>query len=146
MLIPGTTFSDTDPPPPASETDEIPLLGEPSTLTVSLQVSHDEIESLLISAVEGGSNYWYRELDYDRSKHDCYWKAAFGDGVYMHHSDDYETHPCPFAVTLPRMRWALEEMSRVYPWHFADFVRHNADATTGDVFLQLCVLGELVYG
>jgi hypothetical protein len=33
-----------------------------------------------------------------------------------------------------------------YPRHYADLVEENDDAITGDVFLQLAVFGELIYG
>lgn len=32
------------------------------------------------------------------------------------------------------------------PRHFADWIAGRDDATTGDVFIQLCVFGEVVYG
>jgi hypothetical protein len=32
-----------------------------------------------------------------------------------------------------------------YRSHFGDMMNHN-DATTGDVFLQCCLLGKVVYG
>jgi hypothetical protein len=33
-----------------------------------------------------------------------------------------------------------------YSSHYADVLRENDDADTGDVFLQLCLFGEVVYG
>jgi hypothetical protein len=33
-----------------------------------------------------------------------------------------------------------------YPRHFADLVGEDDDAITGDVWLQLAVFGEVIYG
>jgi hypothetical protein len=33
-----------------------------------------------------------------------------------------------------------------YSHHYADVLNENDDADTGDVFLQLCLFGEVVYG
>jgi hypothetical protein len=37
-------------------------------------------------------------------------------------------------------------MKKEYPYHYADLVEGNDDAETGDVWLQLAVFGELIYG
>ena len=37
-------------------------------------------------------------------------------------------------------------MKSVYPRHFGDAIAENDDATTGDVFLQCCLFGEVVFG
>ncbi len=39
----------------------------------------------------------------------------------------------------------LNVMASKYPRHFADFLNENADGITGDIFLQCCLLGEVVY-
>ena len=40
----------------------------------------------------------------------------------------------------------LEVMADKYPNHFGDAIAGNDDATTGDVFLQCCVFGDVLYG
>jgi hypothetical protein len=40
----------------------------------------------------------------------------------------------------------LQGLAEEHPEHLADFLREEEDAITGDVFVQLCVFGELVYG
>ena len=37
-------------------------------------------------------------------------------------------------------------MANKYTWHFDNFINDNADAETGDVFLQCSVLGDIVFG
>lgn len=41
---------------------------------------------------------------------------------------------------------ALNLMSSKYPRHWGDFLSGNYDAITGDVFIQLALLGDVIYG
>mgnify|MGYP007101836778 CR=1 FL=1 len=49
-------------------------------------------------------------------------------------------------ITLDNVRKGLELMRELYPRHYADLVEENDDLITGDVWLQLTVFGELIYG
>jgi hypothetical protein len=49
-------------------------------------------------------------------------------------------------LDLPAMRRGLQLMAEKYPHHWRDFQTGNDDAATGDVFLQLSLFGEVVYG
>lgn len=40
----------------------------------------------------------------------------------------------------------LDCFHAVAPRHFVDAIGHNDDADTADVFVQLCLFGEIVYG
>jgi hypothetical protein len=40
----------------------------------------------------------------------------------------------------------LALMAKTQPRHWANFVEENEDADTGDVFMQLALLGEVIYG
>ena len=49
-------------------------------------------------------------------------------------------------ITLDNVRKGLELMRDQYPRHYADLVEENDDLITGDVWLQLAVFGEVIYG
>lgn len=49
-------------------------------------------------------------------------------------------------ITISDVQKGLELMRDQYPRHYADLVEENDDAITGDVWLQLAVFGELIYG
>lgn len=49
-------------------------------------------------------------------------------------------------ITLDDVKKGLELMRDLYPRHWADLVEEDDDLTTGDVWLQLTVFGELIYG
>ena len=55
---------------------------------------------------------------------------------------DTAKHP----LTIDNVRRGLELMRDEYPRHFADLVEEQDDAITGDVWLQLAVFGEVIYG
>ena len=40
----------------------------------------------------------------------------------------------------------LTIMAEKYPKHWADFLEEDGDNDTADVFIQCCVLGDVVYG
>lgn len=40
----------------------------------------------------------------------------------------------------------LRVMALKYPRHFANFLSDNYDAITGDVFVQCCLFGEILFG
>ena len=70
--------------------------------------------------------------------------ATFVRDTYAEGEDDenYKTLVLDGAAILR----GLKIMAEKYPKHFADFMTGNDDAITGDVFLQCCLLGEIVYG
>lgn len=113
------------------------------------------VEDLMVSALEGGSNYWYLIDDVDPIKKVtpemkdeplvCRLIKAIelGTKVVILDIED-ETK----LGVLDKKSFAKAEilMIKKYPHHFADAMAENGDAITGDVFFQLAVMGELVYG
>jgi hypothetical protein len=131
------------------------------TSPVTVEVSKDQVAGLLCCAFEGGSNYWYL-IDNDRcvkppevdpelqkSWGDFFhiaWPLSEGgslDIVDRELPDEEQEH---WTLNWEACKRGLEVMARKYPRHFADFVGENDDAITGDVFLQCCLFGKLVYG
>lgn len=131
--------------------------------TATFSVTNRQVSDLLCCAFEGGSNYWYAELDYDLGE--GYTIADFRKGGRCQYPDTY-FHWCQLVPlvegcavvfkdseegTKLRLDHAAIErgvrvMSAKYPKHFANWMSEDFDAETGDVFLQCCVFGEVVYG
>jgi hypothetical protein len=133
-----------------------------STVNISVPVSEERIKGLLCSAFEGGSDYWIKSIQRIHPNYDI---ADFRkDGKF--NSEDHYWHPhqiiplvsgCSLVITAEDDdnkytldRAALEKglalMAEKHLNHFNDFVQETDDATTGDIFLQLCLFSELVYG
>lgn len=49
-------------------------------------------------------------------------------------------------VTRAVVEEALQKLATDYPDIFNDIVTDNADAITGDMLLQICVMGDVIYG
>lgn len=124
-------------------------------MNITTTISDRQMADLLCSAFEGGSNYWIHTLHVVKGIDDgrpwgeeytpSYIRAPFStDGCVQIQQEDGAA-----MVVLDRaaLQNGAQLMAEKYPRHFADALSEsNADATTGDVFLQLCVLGEIVYG
>lgn len=139
-------------------------------IPVTQQVGMDAIQNLLCSAFEGGSNYWYfikGQHAPSRYDHLTYpGENPAKPNIYKH--IDYPTNPDGFLLItangdekdeeikgqrewkldLDAIAKGLQVMATKYPKHFADAIADDgsADATTGDVFLQCCCFGEIIFG
>ena len=123
---------------------------------------HEHLTDLLSVATYG--NYWPAIKAYksDADKglfDDCdcredKWAKALMNGkgvvVYDCYEMDSELNDGEEATkyrrTMDGVRKGLELMRDQYPRHYADLMEEEDDAVTGDVWLQLAVFGELIYG
>jgi len=130
---------------------------------VEMEVTDEMIYSLLCCALEGGSNYWYRiakykvpaypiarEMGGEIFKHLDYPTSPDG-GIYLYDSvDDDEpgifTKDRTFLLDKAALERGIELMAKTYPERIKEVLEENEDADTGDVFLQLCMFGEVIYG
>lgn len=152
------------------KTEHPVINGDFAEIQRPITVAKMSVISLLVSALEGGSNYWYCNAHYDLPK-----GIEFGDfrpggkfspedSEYFHplqiipfvegcaltiedtEAVDDDGEPKKYRVDVYALKRGLEIMSKKYPSHFQDFITENDDSETGDVFLQCCVFGELIYG
>lgn len=49
-------------------------------------------------------------------------------------------------LTAEKVRKGVERMAAKYPHHMKNLLDDNSDAETGDVLVQLALLGDIVYG
>lgn len=125
-------------------------------MLVEIEITNEQIAGLLITAFEGGSNYWCK-IDYEKSvKPEVLWKFGYeevypriqwplseGGRIFVTniHGDSERGY-----LDLSSIKRGLNLMAQDHPRHFSDILKNNEDATTADVFLQCCVFGEVVYG
>ena len=132
-------------------------------MDVKISIPDDKIRGLLCCALEGGSNYWYQivgEELRDGLTHkdfqeggsqtgETYWHPSqlipFVEGcsVVFSTGDDPDSR---YKLDKAAIEKGLALMQQKYTRHWGDFMAENDDATTGDVFLQLCLFGSVVYG
>lgn len=129
----------------------------------SISIDSNRIADLIITALEGGSNYWY-SIDKKKSKApspDKLWQFPEGDSLrdtlYFHvqwplseggsvHIYDNETGDYRGDLNLESLQKGLDVMQDKYPKHMADFLSEHEDGDTADVFLQCCLFGEVIFG
>ena len=111
-----------------------------NTISVRYHVKLDEIKDLIDSASRG-SAYWAdsQNLGYES-------QVAI---IFNHHAveivdneDDKKLH----RLNLEKVKKGLTVMAKKEPKHFADFIKQEYDQVTGDVFLQCCLFGKVIYG
>lgn len=131
-------------------------------LTQSHFLTQEGLSDLLSVATFG--NYWptikIKRSEYhlaEEYKNECLedkWAAILINGGTLVVYDEYEMDnelndnelPTKYTLTLKDVRKGLRLMKKEYPSHYADLVEENDDAITGDVWLQLAVFGEVIYG
>ena len=121
---------------------------------------------LLETALYGGSNYWYWLSD---ESHDIVMKygetengsfsekmmAAInaGENIKIHDAEEFDEdnlNECLLGIINLESIVKGEKIMRENPKyvrHYADAISEmEGDSTTADVWFQLCVMGELVFG
>ena len=112
-----------------------------------IEVTDEQLKDLLCCAFEGGSNYW---IDYARRHEAKDTRAEFIFEVPFTPNNYVELRPLEeeesVNLTYESLKEGLRIMAEQYPHHMSDLLNDNADATTGDAYLQCCVFGEVIYG
>lgn len=112
----------------------------PITITTTKKVTKQDISDLFSCAMSG-STYWACDLEPLGKGGQCL-EDNMLKGFKITDTEEQKV----YTVTPVQIERALQLMADKYPRHWIDFINENTDATTGDVFLQLCVFKEVVYG
>jgi len=130
------------------------------SVTATVEIPLKRVSDLLCCALEGGSDYWCQIKKYVAPK-----ELVFRlDTKHVYHRLDYPLNeggalhiivsgadlkaekPDTYTLNLPAISRGLQIMVEKFPQHFADFMSTEEDAETGDVFLQCCLFGDVVFG
>lgn len=130
-------------------------------IDINIAVSIEDIENLLCSAFEGGSNYWAEVKgkrapaewtyfgDYNEKKTKyLHLYPLNGGGVMIQDIEENGSQRLekPAELNQAKLKKGLQIMAQEYPKHFSSILTDDTDAETGDVFLQCCLFGEIIYG
>ena len=129
----------------------------PHETSVTMDIPDQRIQDLLTSALEGGSNYWYIIKKYNyppgQTKQSLgiefpHIELPFKGGSLLIGDREAEKGDTTYDKILDRaaINQGMKLMAEKYPKHYSDFLSENDDAATGDVFLQLTLFGEVVFG
>lgn len=128
-------------------------------LITTANVSFQRVADLLCCAIEGGSTYWAEIVKVKEPK-ECSFlmdSDSGGEGHKPYLSDypfnggsitfsDGEGDMPDSVLDLESIKKGLQVMAIDHPRHWQAFLNENEDADTGDVFLQCCLYGEVVFG
>ena len=127
-----------------------------AAIRLTSNIPLQRISDLLCSAFEGGSNYWYRIARYqvpatytfrtDPKQLYKHLDVPLNVGGVVFIEDREGGDGKTYELSLTSIQEGLAVMARDFPRHYADFLGENDDAETGDVFLQCCLFGDVVYG
>lgn len=108
-------------------------------ITVKIELDEEVVIGCLLNGLETTS--WCRVPNYHFERV----KDRYQRGLDISCQDAYdEENPC--YINRSKVEGGLKLMAEEHPRHFKDLISDNFDAITSDVFLQLAIFGELVYG
>lgn len=125
----------------------------------SHEITLQQLSDLLVTAFEGGSNYWISSVHYTMpEKIDFLPDGAMNQKAQPRYSYVPLNEGGSILIKGDGMtEWKVLNMEAIkrgifflgaWEWssrHLVNIVNDNADAETADVFLQLCIFGELVF-
>jgi hypothetical protein len=123
-------------------------------MELKLNIPDDKIDILLSSAFNGGMTSQWARVKLGKKPEGIVpeeiaeWPTLGGSVIVI----DMEHEPKPKEHILDRaaLKRGLRVMATLKPGegghHFGDFMAGNGDEITGDVFIQCCLFGEIVYG
>lgn len=130
-----------------------------TTVTVEQKVDANDIVNLLVTAFDGNmTSMWARaetdmpdEPDWSWCKNPeqwkdvrkCYVASYCGGSVTM---IDLEDDDKRYRLDKAALEKGIKVMAEKFPRHFSDFLTENDDAITGDVYVQCCCFGDVIYG
>ena len=144
--------------------------------TTEIKFSYEDFENLLISALEGGSNYWciarpktpsaeaLRIFEKIERSDECdegmkglamseliaryVWAGGRVEfqGAENTGYVEYDNESSVWEFDLDGVMRGFKLMQETQPRHWSDFKRDNADADTADVWFQLALMGEITFG
>jgi hypothetical protein len=120
--------------------------------TILVEIKREILTDLLVSALNGGSNYWMEVQG-----------SSMQDGQLEANIEDFESDaPVRYRVNANTMSLGLQRLANRMmlertkeEWHlspanaarvFGAAISQSGDAHTADIVLQMGVLGEVLYG
>ena len=120
----------------------------------TVRIPEQKINNLIVSAIEGGSSYWarFKFPDAWKDKYQSYEQIPMQEGQIE--VFDIETDELLGILNKVAIQAGMQLMAdckdikgkQVPSRHFKNIATDNEDAETADVFMQLSVMGEIVFG
>tara|TARA_R110000868_G_scaffold248752_3_gene505280 strand:- start:542 stop:940 length:399 start_codon:yes stop_codon:yes gene_type:complete len=120
------------------------------------EISYDLFEGILVTALEGGSNYWYMIDLNDTGVPDTKYpnepnsvrvaKMIWYDKINLRVLDIEDQEVLLGEVNLTTIKTAFERICSQYPETYLNLIKEEYDADDADVFFQIATMGEVTFG
>lgn len=107
------------------------------TIAIRSHIDTGDIKNLIDSASRGSAYWCNNDLGYESETI----KALTIKGCIVSDSEEEKHH----LLNITKIKKGLTVMAKKYPNDFADFIKSDYDQNTGDIFLQCCLFGEVIY-
>lgn len=128
-------------------------------LQITKQIPTEILENVFVTALEGGSNYWYFLPDESVAKirkvmpkntnpflSMAIVKAIIDHGVEVGINDAENEEDEIGVISLKTLPERLQKLADEMPDAFNAELNEEGDAETSDIWMQYMTLGEIVYG
>lgn len=129
-------------------------------MEVKINVSREILEDVFITALEGGSNYWYYLPDHSveairkavPKEEDPYLSTAILKAILDHDvkvpiNDAEDEDEVIGVITRGTMQGRLQLLvDSNNKWALDAHMKENGDAASADIVFQYLTMGEVVYG
>jgi hypothetical protein len=124
------------------------------------EISRDVLENVFVTAIEGGSNYWYfiNEENHEKirravpiEKEQCFstalFKAVYDEAFDIDVHDIEDTEEKIGTLSIRTMFERLENLMKDegYRWALFSEIDEQGDAISSDVVFQYLTMGEVIY-
>jgi len=133
------------------------------TIELQLDIKISRLADLLCEAFEGGVGYWAQITKYKEPSQPVDFSVFEGDDILGKHIYPYIHYPLSpdgaviikdiecgenkkYTLDMDAIKKGLNIFAEKCPVHFGNWLSEDDDATTGDVFVQCCLFGEVIYG
>lgn len=125
------------------------------TYSAAYDITSQHICDQIITAIEGGINYWCAGAILVRPDKSTLAETPWYSDPKLYEQDflikvalhePHEDDKIDYELTPDAIRKGLAVLAEKYKWRINEIVTEDGDAETGDVFLQCCLFGEIVYG
>ena len=120
------------------------------------KLTDNQINNLIVSALEGGSNYWYTITRHNKKEIQDKHKAQVflselimfdGGWIKVGDIEDYPEEQDEKATIIDKAKFVegIQVACTKYPSIFSAIIKDNADASTADVCLQCAIYGKEIF-
>ena len=128
-------------------------------IVINTEIPRQVIEDVFVTALEGGSNYWYflpeksvnaiREAvpkSVEPYLSIAISKAIIDHGVEVGINDAEDEDEELGVISMKTMPERLQKLSTESKWAFDNEIDEKGDASSSDVWLQYMAFGEVIFG